>query len=536
MTILPPLTISAERLAVHLAGLGPHALLDVRERGEYALEHIPTACPLPRGLVEVCLPGLVPWQDTPLVLYCDDGHRSALAAQTCLQMGYRDVAFLSGGMSAWLGEGNDPEYGVNVFGKTHGERLIADNQVAQMEVAELAELDRDEVILLDSRTASEYGKGHIPGAINLPSGEMPRALLALPQEWRESKTVVVHCAGRTRSILGAKMVADLGFKRAYALRNGTMAWQMAGQSLERTRNPWPHTADPNPDAQADAFAARYVAATAATSMTPQRLAHLLDKEQAPYLLDVRQDEEWHAGSITGARQCAVGQLANAADEVIAVRGAPIVCLSNTGVRARLGAALLTRIGYPDVHWLAGGLTPWRAAGETLTAPAELELPTAADLRSQARLSDAQELQSEIETGTARVVDVRRSSEYALAHIPGSVWIPRGDLERRADALGTPDVPMVVVSDRAIRASLAARTLGALGFSNVRVLADGLAVWTQAGGKLEEGLAGADVSLREAKEDAELVAQRPRLLERNREDMERYLDWEERLGEQFADGS
>lgn len=71
-----------------------HALLDVRERGEYALGQIPGSCPLPRGLIEICLGRMVPWKDVSLVLYSNGNHRSVLAARTCLRMGYRDVRVL----------------------------------------------------------------------------------------------------------------------------------------------------------------------------------------------------------------------------------------------------------------------------------------------------------------------------------------------------------------------------------------------------------------------------------------------------------
>jgi rhodanese-related sulfurtransferase len=124
--------------------------------------------------------------------------------------------------------------------------------------------------------------------------------------------------------------------------------------------------------------------------------------------------------------------------------------------------------------------------------------------------------------------VRRSSEYALCHIPGSTWVPRGDLERRIATVVPAGTRLVVVSDRGLRAALASSTLAELGYAS-GVLGGGLTAWLADGRAVEDGLDGADVSLREAKEDAELVARRPALLERDREDMERYLDWEERLG-------
>src|SRR5207249_6636535 len=45
-------------------------------------------------------------------------------------------------------------------------------------------------------------------------------------------TAVVHCAGRTRSIVGARLLQRMGFSKVFDLRNGTMGWLMAGLELE----------------------------------------------------------------------------------------------------------------------------------------------------------------------------------------------------------------------------------------------------------------------------------------------------------------
>lgn len=510
-------SVPANTLAETRNKFGAHALLDVRERGEYALSHIPEACPLPRGLLEILLAELVPRTTTPIVLYCDDGHRSGLAARTCERLGYQRVHILEGGMDAWTAVGGEPEYGVNVFGKKYGEKVVADGLIDQIEPDELARRQReDDLFVLDSRTESEYRKGHIPGAFNVPSGELPSILYRLAREWDTDKPIAVHCAGRTRSILGAKFVGELGFKQAYALRNGTMAWRMSGRELETEPNELRTGPDADSAAKAAAFAAEYAASVPSVSV-----AELLEQragDQPMYVVDVRDDAAHAKGAIPGAVHCTVGQLANAADEQLAVRAAEIVCYSNTQTRAQLGASLLRRIGYPNVRWLAGGHQAWTEAGQPSEPAGRFSPPAAADVRDQVPTTNT--------TDGATIVDVRRSSEFALGHIHGSRWVPRGDLERRAGEAAVPGTPLVVVSDLGVRAALATLTLHELGYPDARVLDGGIQAWQ---GELEEGLDGARIELREAKEDAELVAKRPALLERNREDMNRYLDWEERLG-------
>ncbi|NIK58502.1 rhodanese-like domain-containing protein [Kribbella shirazensis] len=511
----------------------PHALLDVRERGEYALGQIPGACPLPRGLLEILLPRLVPWPDVPVVLYSRGEHRSRLAAKTCRELGYRSVFVLDSGIDGWSrAQDRSPAYGVNVLGKTFGERLSIEGEVEQLDPDKVAPLiESGTALVIDARTASEYAKGHLPGAVNIPSGELVQTLLRAGVDRERDRQVIVHCAGRTRSIVGAYLLRQAGFENAYALRNGTMAWRMSGRDLDFT----PHDfGEAGHDPRAVAFAERFADLPAVRPVSADDLAARPDPV---YVIDVRQPHEYAEGHLPGALNCPAGQLANAVDEQLAVRDALLVCYSGDETRSQLGAGLLARIGYRRVAWLAGGLNAWRAAGRPVApGPAKAYLDEL-DFGQDVPTVDTTGLEARLDQDDPpTVIDVRRSSEFALSHIPGSVWMPRGDLERRIGTVAERYDPLVVVSDRGLRSALAVRTLVELGFHDVVHLQGGLVAWTAAGGAMVEGLDGADVSLREAKEDAELVAPRPALLERNRDDMVRYLDWEERLGAELAAGT
>jgi rhodanese-related sulfurtransferase len=526
-------TIPAGELEVTLADLDTYALLDVRERGEYALGHIPGACPLPRGLVEVLAPTLVPWTKVPLVLYCDDGHRSTLAAGTLREMGYQDVRVVDGGIEAWAALGRVPEEGVNVLGKTYGEKVSTIGGVEQLDPDEVAALQsQGGTLVLDARTEVEHRRGHIPGAVNIPGGELAEQLLSIPQP-DSPDTIVVHCAGRTRSIVGAQLVNALGFEKVYALRNGTMAWRMSGRELEYDPRHFTTPVTDEGRARAAQFAARFVKDQGVEPWSASEVVSARHAGRPLYLLDVRQVDEFAAGRPAGAINCPVGQLANAADEQLAVRSAAIVCYSNDETRARIGAGLLRRIGYPNVGWLRGGWTAWRDSEQDCTDGALPSYPAALDTVVDGRDPvSVQEAAAASAAGQVKLIDVRRSSEFALGHIRSSRWVPRGDLERRLSGVAEVDDDLVLVSDRGVRAALAAATARSLGYARVRVLTGGFEAWKAAGLPIEQGLEGADVDLREAKEDAELVAPRPAMLERNREDMVRYLTWEEQLGRAF----
>ncbi len=82
--------------------------LDVREPNEWNLAHVPGALHLPRGNLESKVESMIP-RDQKVVIYCASGNRSALAADAMQQMGYTDVASLSGGFRGWADSGGQVE-------------------------------------------------------------------------------------------------------------------------------------------------------------------------------------------------------------------------------------------------------------------------------------------------------------------------------------------------------------------------------------------------------------------------------------------
>ena len=80
-------------------------LVDVREDSEFANDHLPGAIHLSRGVIERDIEEKVPDLNTPLVLYCGGGYRSALAADNLQKMGYKNVLSMNGGIRAWREKG-----------------------------------------------------------------------------------------------------------------------------------------------------------------------------------------------------------------------------------------------------------------------------------------------------------------------------------------------------------------------------------------------------------------------------------------------
>ena len=82
--------------------------LDVREPQEWNLGHLPRAIHIPRGQLESSIEARVP-RDQKVVIYCASGNRSAFAADTMQQMGYENVASMSGGFRGWAESGGEVE-------------------------------------------------------------------------------------------------------------------------------------------------------------------------------------------------------------------------------------------------------------------------------------------------------------------------------------------------------------------------------------------------------------------------------------------
>ena len=81
--------------------------LDVREPDEFEQGAIPGSVYIPRGHLEAQVESRIPHRDTPVVVFCAGGVRSAFAAKTLGELGYTDVVSMSGGFNQWKDEGRE---------------------------------------------------------------------------------------------------------------------------------------------------------------------------------------------------------------------------------------------------------------------------------------------------------------------------------------------------------------------------------------------------------------------------------------------
>ena len=519
--------LTEEALDSLLQGDTQFALIDVREAGEYNSSHIPGSSSIPRRMLESQIALAVPFKGSHIVVCDDDGRRARLAAATLEQAGYERVSVLEAGTNRWAARGFPTEWGSNVPSKDFGEKVEVVNHVPEIDAEDLHQrMERgDKMVILDTRTPEEYQRFCIPGGRSVPGGELAYRITDIKKDLDPDTTVIINCAGRTRSIIGARVLQRMGLSNVYGLRNGTSGWVLAGYELESggDRLDMPN---PSPDglAAAEAYADTLAKEDGVRYLDPASLQEVMARRdrESLYLIDVRGEEEYRAGHIPGFRWFPGGQAVQRSDDVGVVKNAAIVFACDGKVRSTVAASWYRQLGFEEVYVVAGGTTAWTAAGKKLEQGMVEETTLGlAQAEAKVRVVSAGNIS---QTPADVTIFVATSQDFARGHVPGARWAPRGWLEFQIAGFA-PDkaASVAVTANDTADAVLAAATLQDLGYSNVSALEDGMAAWRQAGLPVETGLTG----VMSAPND--LVASGP---DRNYADMMNYLRWETALGEKY----
>ncbi|HET9580172.1 MAG TPA: rhodanese-like domain-containing protein [Usitatibacter sp.] len=445
-------SIDARTLKAWLHDAAEIALLDVREHGQYGESHLFFGVPLPYSRLELDVPRLVPRKGTRIVAY-DDGALGVaqLAAQRLSDVGYNHVHVLEGGTEAWRSAGFALYKGVNVPSKTFGEIVEHARHTPRITAAQLAQMQREGTphVLLDGRPLAEFRKMSIPGATCCPNGELAYRIGELVRD--ERTPIVVNCAGRTRSIIGAQTLIELGIPNpVFALENGTQGWYLADFALDHGAA----RAYPDVSAARDLSVERARAGTLAARhgvrfVDDAQAQSWLDGEtRNTYLCDVRTAEEFAQFTLRGAVHAPGGQLIQATDQWIGVRQGRILVFDSEGVRAPVVASWLRQMGHEAFVLQAGIASTVRAESAAVPLPPIAEGDYARD---------------------AVIVDVRPSMAYRKGHAAGSLWSIRprfGDIAARVRGR---DVLLVAEEDGVAR--IAAHDLSRCGARSVRRLRD-----------------------------------------------------------------
>lgn len=474
--------IDAASLKAALDGSEEIALIDVREQAQYGASHPILAANIPLGQLEMRVGEQIPRRATPIVVE-DAGEGLAERAAALLEsFGYSDVAVLEGGTPAWAAAGFELFSGMFVPSKAFGEFVEHAYDTPSVSADELkAMMDSGEkLVVLDSRPMDEYRVMNIPTGVDVPGAELVYRVGEVAPD--PDTTVVVNCAGRTRSIIGAQSLINAGIpNKVVALRNGTMGWHLSGYQLEHGNG---RTApDPSKEtldqaiARARACAARFgvktVDAATLDGWRSERGSRTLS------ILDVRTIEEFETTRIADSRHAPGGQLVQATDSYLPVRNARVVLVDDRMVRALMTASWLVQLGWQDVHVLESGLDGQATTSGPYT-------PTILGLEALATVPAVSPADAKALAGSGAVIlDLAKALDYRDAHPEGAWWAGRVEIADNLAKIPS-DKTIVLTSPDGVLARFAAADLAKSG-RDVRVLEGGTAAWKAAGLPLQSGM-------------------------------------------------
>ncbi len=354
-------TASAADIRTALLAGDEIAIVDVRSEHAFALGHPLFAAQIPLDRIEAEARWRIPRLATPIVVYDDGEGWAEDAARRLLALGFTHVRLLDGGLSGWRAAGYELFEDVNSYSKAFGELVEHRRHTPSLPAQDVQALidEKADIVILDARRYDEYHTMSIPGGRSVPGAEL--VLHARTVAPDPDTTIIVNCAGRTRSIIGAQSLVNAGIpNKVYALRNGTIGWTLAGQELERGQvRVAPEVGESEAD-EARGFARNVAYRAGVKRIGWSALQHLkADEARTLYLYDVRQPAAFEAGHLPGFRNAQGGQLAQETDHFAPVRGARIVVADDLGPRADMTASWLAQMGWEvfvlEADWQSGNL-------------------------------------------------------------------------------------------------------------------------------------------------------------------------------------
>jgi rhodanese-related sulfurtransferase len=541
-------------------------IISLRSAEDYTKGHIPGAVHMDvKELFSLENLATIP-PDQEVVVVCYTGQAAAQATAALNMLGY-DAYSLLYGMSSWTG---DPEVFVKRFdAEKNANDFIIDTEAHApggpyelpsslavdvvgaadayfgggprfLEAAALFENLNDgdaenDPYIISLRSAEDYGKGHIPGAVNMDVKGLftLENLATIPSE----QEVVVVCYTGQAAAQATAALNMLGYD-AYSLLHGMSSWTSDPEVFVKRFDPEKHANDYRIDTEAYAPGGPYelpftialppAAVVEAVDITgvadayfgggPRFLEATAlfenlndgDAENDPYIISLRSAEDYTKGHIPGAVHMDVKELFSLENLATIPPDQEVVVVCYTGQAAAQATAALNMLGY-DAYSLLYGMSSWTGDPEVFVkrfdaeknandfiidteahapgGPYELPSSLAVDVVGAAdayfgggpRFLEAAALFENLNDGDAEndpyIISLRSAEDYAKGHIPGAVHMDvKGlfSLENLATIPSGQEVVVVCYTGQA--AAQATAALNMLGYDAYSLL-HGMSSWT-----------------------------------------------------------
>jgi hydroxyacylglutathione hydrolase len=233
--------------------------------------------------------------------------------------------------------GDKPPNVERIVGLNRGPLVEDFGTPAPLSPHELEELVEAGAVVIDGRTNDQFDEAHVAGALSASSYDTGFAT-KVSRIAPAGTDIVIVAASSGDERAAAELLASVGLPVRGFLEGGMTAWRIEGRPVHRIE-----------------------------LIDPDELARRVEGEEAPLILDVRNDSEYASEHIPGSLHIPYGDLAGRLDEL--PRDRPIATICRGGKRSGLAASILQRAGFDDVVHVGQGVGVWRSGGHPVESGA-----------------------------------------------------------------------------------------------------------------------------------------------------------------------